>query len=715
MAPVTHGSGQSERAIFTRHQELVFPYIKPGTSYNLPFFWHSDIGDILFTDRTGQPLTFCKDSHYEAVNHQMVWIRYDGLLPEERVMLRDRSEWDRVGSPPAEGHVKVNLYFGRMNEDGYVPTAGHWLAEDVVKEHTISELKEVSPKKILFLAELFDEDTAVGAEWQSCLPSTSYSLVSTPRWHRSTGRCVALDNGKGLRFSPGKPSILSRPFHRQDFGDIFCLQKRNDHRLHLRAFFYDTAEGTGSQFVGITSKIGTGAVGIFADRNNQCKFGFVQTFGSFLPETCDWTPVAKERSKGWHVLELVLQKSLMLISIDDEPLKQVELQHELPASSAAPRVLSSWDFETKAAQTHPLPPGQVIGVASPNQEERVWIGASGSARAAWGAIELLHSPLGDSTWEVGVQDVQPGNRRPWRMLNQEKGTFEVDVAADVWTVTKTSSDEPDWEEERRRRREKQQLQQQALEREVVVAAQEEPEAESPTILVVEEPAEEPPPAEPELAEEVVEVPEPIEEAEPLKLPPGRPRAKGRTKSKTKPRTISPAPPPMQPWMGLVIDCWTVAGESDLQRLDRVMAFLLDNLVQAGVPMPSNIQRIDHCSQPEHDACYVYSFGTRRLHIATREGDAGRITLVVRIGGGFIDFLEFVKRNGTLEKLRFDRRPDSRGHQHVRLCSVMQNGRTEVRELPLANATGPDENRPRSAARQHTAPDVKLSPLLPSLS
>merc|ERR1712217_701033 len=115
------------------------------------------------------------------------------------------------------------------------------------------------------------------------------------------------------------------------------------------------------------------------------------------------------------------------------------------------------------------------------------------------------------------------------------------------------------------------------------------------------------------------------------------------------------------------------------RLDRVVGILLEQLQFAGVTMPENFRRLETCKEPQHGNCYTYSFGTRRLHITTREAMGGRLTLVVRCGGGFLDFVEFVRRNGSLEQLRLQRMLDGDGEsQQMRLTSVFSQGSWKVR-------------------------------------
>lgn len=669
--------GRAGPAVFTRYQVLTYPYLMPGTRYNLPFFWHHMMGDALFTDRAGAPLQFCVDTNYEALDHRLIWLNYDGLAPEEREILKDMSAWEKPAKPPADGQVKLNLYFGRVDEHGVIMSDGARIADEVVKEEDDAHMKaEVPPERVLLLADFFRTGVDSFRDcWELVLPNSRFSISDCP------AKRSAPVPGRALRLLPKSPasskSFLRRRFARQNHGDLFDSRASKDHRLQLRAYMYDSGEGVGCHFVAISSNLGSGAVGFCQSSDGCCAYGFVCNFGAkrsgspaaheSFPEESEWRKIAVTRVKGWHIFELVLQDSNLLISVDDEPVAKVRV-----------------DESDMAA------------------EEHVWLGASGSPCAVWGGIELLHTPLGHGTWEMGVQEVKPGNRRPWRIASQEEGTWEVDPSSG--TVTKTSEDEP--EDFRRRPRHKTVADQKVEPDEPELEADEpaeEPELkpaetvvepeQSPAVLA-EDPAVLAPGDEPE------EVPEVCEE--PVVVPKRAKSAAKRTKARVRPRPKSRGaspPPAMDPLMGMVIDCWTVPGETDLRRLDRVMGTFLEKLQKAGIAMPDNISRLEKCGTPEHDSCYVYSFGSRRLHIATREGDGGRITLVVRIGGGFIDFLEFVRRNGSLEKLRFERSPDSKGVEHIRLSSVMSHGRMQVKEMPAANRTTPTAPD-RNHGRQH---------------
>merc|ERR1719408_708571 len=122
---------------------------------------------------------------------------------------------------------------------------------------------------------------------------------------------------------------------------------------------------------------------------------------------------------------------------------------------------------------------------------------------------------------------------------------------------------------------------------------------------------------------------------------------------------------------LTIQCWSLPGpESDLARIERVMSTFVEQLLAAGIAMPENFQRVGRCgARTDPQPCYIYRFGTRRLHISIREAEGGRLCLVVRCGGGFLDFAEFARRHGSVERLKLQRQSEpQKGRQVLRLAS-----------------------------------------------
>mmetsp|Transcript_9178 Transcript_9178/g.24026 ORF Transcript_9178/g.24026 Transcript_9178/m.24026 type:complete len:491 (-) Transcript_9178:6-1478(-) len=131
---------------------------------------------------------------------------------------------------------------------------------------------------------------------------------------------------------------------------------------------------------------------------------------------------------------------------------------------------------------------------------------------------------------------------------------------------------------------------------------------------------------------------------------------------------------------LVIQCWSRAGETDIERIKRAMQVFIERLQEAGVPLPGNIQLTSKGLDKGHDrGCFTHRFGTRQIHVTTRESSGGRLSLVVRSGGGFIDFVEFVRRYGRVEHLHLERYLKANRKRAIQLNCVRANGSVQVRE------------------------------------
>jgi hypothetical protein len=152
---------------------------------------------------------------------------------------------------------------------------------------------------------------------------------------------------------------------------------------------------------------------------------------------------------------------------------------------------------------------------------------------------------------------------------------------------------------------------------------------------------------------------------------------------------APAGRPATAAGGLTIECWSLPGEADLERIERVVGVFVEQLVAAGVTMPENFERVGRCgARTDPQPCHIYRFGTRRLHLNIREAAGGRLCLVVRCGGGFLDFAEFARKNGSVEQLKLLRmqRQPTQGRQVLQLASVYQKGQRQVKEVNTFNST-----------------------------
>jgi len=160
---------------------------------------------------------------------------------------------------------------------------------------------------------------------------------------------------------------------------------------------------------------------------------------------------------------------------------------------------------------------------------------------------------------------------------------------------------------------------------------------------------------------------------------------GSTNVPTPCASTSPPPPPPPPAAnvapavsgGLAIECWSLEGESPQERVERAMSTFVEQLLAQGVIVPENISRVAQCGAAQHPSCYVYRFGTKRLHVAVQEAVTGRLALVVRVGGGFMDFAEFARRNGRMEQVRLNQTKLSEGRTVVHVTSVLSKGRIKT--------------------------------------
>eukprot|EP00747_Dinoflagellata_sp_TGD_P033163 gnl/TRDRNA2_/TRDRNA2_136430_c0_seq1.p1 gnl/TRDRNA2_/TRDRNA2_136430_c0~~gnl/TRDRNA2_/TRDRNA2_136430_c0_seq1.p1 ORF type:complete len:606 (-),score=96.55 gnl/TRDRNA2_/TRDRNA2_136430_c0_seq1:49-1866(-) len=163
---------------------------------------------------------------------------------------------------------------------------------------------------------------------------------------------------------------------------------------------------------------------------------------------------------------------------------------------------------------------------------------------------------------------------------------------------------------------------------------------------------------------------------PASAPPALPEAEQEEKDE-EPVRPDTAPPLMVPVEPLVIECWALPTyETNEARVERCVQIFLAALKDS---MPENMHRIARCSDT---GCYVYAFGTRQIRLSVREGEGGKLLLVVRCGGGFVDFSEFVQRHGSLERMRLRRRRRGSlpsGREVIRLTSVLSRRSLRVRQ------------------------------------
>merc|ERR1712146_769955 len=128
-----------------------------------------------------------------------------------------------------------------------------------------------------------------------------------------------------------------------------------------------------------------------------------------------------------------------------------------------------------------------------------------------------------------------------------------------------------------------------------------------------------------------------------------------------------------------------------------MAFNIRQLEDAGVELPPNIQLVEKCREQDHGGCFVYRFGTRRLHVTTQAVEDGRLLLVVRCGGGFADFAEFAKRHARSEKVELQHKhaaTATAGGGVLRLSSALTKKSSNISICGSSSSPAPAANASR---------------------
>lgn len=615
--------------LWTQRRVLHYSGLRPCVSYSIPLFLHnSDVNEVFFTDSDGRPLPCCRDYVYEALDHSLFWL----------------------GSRSSEsGCAVAYVHLGMPGGCG-----GPRLYRS---------------SEVLALADFFSGGkSGVLARWEACIGMEAFQangrggivsgrdlICTEPFQHVEEGGIGVPPcdpGGEALWIEPGQEGLALR---RKVLPLVGC---GNCDRVHLRAHFYDDGEAGSGHWLWCGSSAGEAAVGLPVRTSGEEFYGYMQgplSAASSL-HCAPWQRSYVPRRSGWHVFELIWEEAMLHILIDNEPISME------PASGC-------------------------------QSEAEVCLYSSGKGYGVWAGVELFHTPAGQSTWGLGVQASSPGCFVPWELKSTEETGFwqdSGDFVIEHVSTSKICTLVPTW--------------QQMLDAFAAVPGY----TTHPVMqrmlggvyeIITERPEDGmfgllcpdgfmrffPPAAAPMLHQDS-SVPGPVandSEAkddvqslqellpvpiESLPVPPPAARADAIEDS------ALPATP-----RGLRLECWSVPNETDIEQLERILAHFVTLLQDEGVALPENIRLVGPCKELSHNRCCVYRFGTRRLHLATRSTDDGRLVLVVRCGGGFMDFLDFARRHGGLEQLRLRRQVGANSTSMVRVTSVLAEGRVHLRD------------------------------------
>eukprot|EP00933_Yihiella_yeosuensis_P005125 TRINITY_DN109577_c0_g1_i1.p1 TRINITY_DN109577_c0_g1~~TRINITY_DN109577_c0_g1_i1.p1 ORF type:complete len:681 (-),score=112.07 TRINITY_DN109577_c0_g1_i1:201-2243(-) len=634
--------------IWTARKKLTFPALelnsgKADLPLNLPLFLpNSSLLNTLLISSDGKQLKLCPDSVYEALDHRLFWLHHNPSKdifhfhsPENsKDAVTDEASWACVQTP--EEVLLLADFFRDPVED----ILSRW---ELRAESEFASTNRVSAKPL---------DNDESGDLPKCGP---------------VGKALNLDTAAGY-------VALVRP--------LAELATRMT-RIHARVHFFDDGVDRSAlgHWMGLKSSSGSASIGL-AFGIDGCYSYLSGAVPDGKPASYHgWQRTEIERRAGWHLFELIIEACSTVWLIDGECVSN------LPCN------------------------GMTDG------EDELWIVSRCGGIGVWAGVELFCTPPAKPHWDMGVQSLTADDRLPWEVC-EEAGRWQLDYEGVMQSImfcegtcaTVTPSLKSLMDSFARYSEEygvengycpgmncmlgntyavvsisdlgmiglqppgakegmlfwfppvataltaALPVVNKAHVDEVVAVEIDEPAPETAPVMVVADPADETP----EL-EEVVDV----MPREPFKIG------------------------------GLEIECWNIPGEEDLARMERVMSVFTKALEKADVAMPDNIRRIQQCKAAQHKTCHVYSFGTQKMHVAARVTAEGRLLLVVRVGGGFMDFIEFARRHGSMERLRVQRQADANGREVVRITSVLSQGKKKVIPGVPGNKT---PSRPPSRAK-----------------
>lgn len=639
--------------VMLRRRRIVLQNLELGARYSLPLFMRTaDLEHLVLADAEGRALPYCFDELYRAPDHRLVWLDYQ--MPSQGKRLAEAFVYDTPealdGTPWGDRPAPV---LPRLPED--VLLVADYFRDDVCPRWTIESAKD--------LEEAMEKQISVQ-------PFGDVSGDEVPLEGGLAGQCLCLDPSRGhVAF------VRQLPLPRG--------------KLHARAYFFDHGEEHFAigHWLACRSDLGKGAVGLplgidecYCFLHGSCPTGKKGEYSG-------WQRSDVPRSRGWHLFELSWERGALSIWVDQQMVS-------------------------------------ISNAAQGESEREVRIVSRSGGVGVWAGVEVLHGPQGIETrYAAGSEATQlsPQSVLPWQGHAAEEGRWQADQDGVVRNVAfregmkvrVTDSLEilhicfsrvagyvfrPGME--RMLGREYQVLE--VLPDGMIGLGAEDAGAPGetwhfpPFSLVILGP-EAPQPAPP--AEPAEDLPDPVApDSTDSDAAPEAPE-----EEELAPASELPPEPPRGPVMfgDVAVECWTIPGESDISQMERVMTTFVQAMVDANLPLPENIRRVGRCPQgPQHPRCFVYAYGTRRLHVATRTTDIGRLLLVVRCGGGFMDFVQFSRKHGGMERVRFNRKATG-GDGVMHFTSVLSRGAVSVRERPGSRPHSGPSTSSRRGPRTHS--------------
>lgn len=496
-------------------------------------------------------------------------------------------------------------------------------------------------------------------------------------------RALWLDTSRGFILLNSKSELL--------------LNVNEDERLYMRAQFFDDGEGGADHWLGCTGPCGAASLGV-ARKQGDC-YGILQgCCPSSVAESQSgaWKSSGVQRSIGWHFFELVWEDGISRAFIDHEPVS------EAPAVSF----------------------GEKPGF-------KITIGAAGGNYGVWAALEVRRTPKGIDKWNLDLA-ASSISRVPWQACEVlESGSWQFDGThvlelLRIWPGTFVRvADTKKMLLDSFKPYEGQYCAHPAMDSmlgfpfkvvEVLgdgmvgLVCPEDGVIRyfPPAILSTTE----------DQPEEDASV-EPQEKLTPREVSSDLAQESSAQEVKPAPQDVEPTPVPLEQapvpleqavedtpipaLQGSTLECWARPDENDAERIERAMGQYSEYFRESGIIVPENIRPVGKC-QADHTRCFVYRFGTRKVHLSVREADDGRLTLVIRVGGGFSDFVDFARRHGSLEHRKFVKLSVS---DDARITTVFAAKRAAAKAAPGSPAPKSRASSPAPKSRPSPRPSSRI--------
>mmetsp|Transcript_17010 Transcript_17010/g.38368 ORF Transcript_17010/g.38368 Transcript_17010/m.38368 type:complete len:513 (-) Transcript_17010:96-1634(-) len=353
---------------WTRRQKLFLPFALPAGVCDVPLVVpQGDDDAICITDSSGQLVSYCMDHFLRDGKLQILWLQ---------IVAQEGRECNisvyTLASPSARG----------KKQDGApaAPPILERLGGEAIVPRRASE-------QCLSLADFFTGAGAWVAFFDVEVAARAVSIL--PEIHG--GQHEFKPQGKLLRLDPscGRLALRRR---------LTPAPPDHGKQLYFRIFFQDDG-GESAQWFGVASRYGSCAIGTCLANEGSYSYASGECPQRWKPTESFFTPCG-QRSKGWHIFEVVFEEGTLTLSIDGR---------------------------------------NVFGgiARGARADDHVWLIAQAGSVGTWAALEAFQTPTACTppSWRLGRKRCPPDlSFKPWEERCEEQGQW-IEEDGQVWPIS----------------------------------------------------------------------------------------------------------------------------------------------------------------------------------------------------------------------------------------------------------------------------------------